>query len=528
MRHIFTAIVAAIEAAMIALAGIAVIAIPVLLVGIVTFSLEVDFLTLGEVVAAIWVFVHARHLHIELDEGTVLGFGIGAEPFALSLTLAPILLAIMTAVLAWRMGRRFATEFMTGVSAIAGGSAGFYGATALIAWFAGPFVDASLWLVAVAGAGWFLVPAWVGLFSRHTDRVSTGWFRLKVALEQAGAPKLGWRFETYIPRVVKLAVALLCAMIFVGAIAVTLALTISFVDIVSLTQSLQLDVIGSLVFFLGQLMYLPTLVIWAIAWLSGSGFALGEGSSLSPFDSLVGPLPGVPVLTALPEGSQTWGFLAVVVVVAAGFAVGALYGGLPEYQRPPLWGAGVIAVCAVLLTGLALAGAFALASGSLGPGRLHLVGPDVWVTAGLASAELAIGVLAGFSLRRSRPPSPADSSPRETPEFARLVSAPAPAPLPQPKRALVSESDDQDTVPLIDLTPSEDGEAGHGTEGGSPFPRLSRIANPDDDETQPWFRRAASPRKQRTPRAVQSREELSEEELLEQFSWDARPDDDSA
>lgn len=524
MRHIFTGLVAAIEAVMIAVAGIAVIAIPVLLVGLVTFSLGVDFATLAQITAGLWTLSHGMKFHITVDEATALTLGIGADQLDFTVTLAPLLLSLLTALLAWRMGRRFATDVATGVAALTGGSVGFYGASFLLTWFAGPFVTDAPWVRALIATLWFVLPAWVGFWSRHADVLSTAWFKFKIFAEQSGAPKLGWGFESYLPRTIRLAVALFVGVLFAGSATLTLALGFAFVDIMSLSQSLQLDVIGSFVFFLGQLVYLPTLIMWVIAWLSGAGFVLGEGSSVTPFETLLGPLPAIPVFAAIPEGSVTWGFLAVLAMVLTGVIIGALFGGLPEFRAPAWWQTSIMAFFAAVAAGLGMAGLGALTSGAIGPGRLLITGVDVWLTAGLIALELFIGLLAGVMLRRA---SSSSHGGVEAPEFeyVELVSAPPPpvtAQLQQDEPAPVAavravgaatprEHDDQ-----ADVAESADGQETAVIETEM---HPSRIANPDDDTSKPWFRRAATPRKRGVPRRRPEAPTFSEEELIEEYSW---------
>lgn len=533
MRHIFTGLVAAIEAVMIAVAGIAAIALPVLLVGVITFSLSIDFVTLAQLTAGLWTLAHGMQFHIAIDEATALTLGIGAEPLDFTVTLAPLLLSLLTAFLSWRMGRRFATDVPTGVSALTGGSLGFYAASFLLTWFAGTFVTDAPWLRALVASLWFLIPAWVGFWSTHADALSTAWFKLKIFAEQSGAPKLGWGFESYLPRTIRLAVALVAGVLFVGSAALTLSLGFAFVDIMSLSQSLHLDVIGSFVFFLGQLAYLPTLLVWAIAWLSGAGFMVGEGSSVTPFETLLGPLPAIPVFAAIPEGSPSWGFLAVLAVVLTGVAVGALFGGLPEYRTPAWWQTGIMALFTVLAVGLAVAGIGALASGAIGPGRLLITGIDVWLTAGLVALELFIGLLAGLALRRVG----SASSHRETsvPEFeyVELVSAPAhPAPAQQQSeepapvaaaRAVGATSTPEPTIESEVGEPSDDQETAV-IAAETPVPR---IAHPDDDTSKPWFRRAATPRRKSTPRKPTQTPSFSEEALIEEYAWPPADEDPS-
>src|SRR5690606_18860563 len=75
---------------------------------------------------------------------------------------------------------------------------------------------------------------------------------------------------------------------------------------------------------IAQLAFLPNLVVWAISWFVGPGFAIGVGSSIGPLGTNLGPVPAVPFLGALPTGDLAWGFLGLLVPALAGFFAGLL------------------------------------------------------------------------------------------------------------------------------------------------------------------------------------------------------------
>ena len=98
------------------------------------------------------------------------------------------------------------------------------------------------------------------------------------------------------------------------------------------------------------LVYLPNLAVWGAAYLVGPGFAVGAGTVVSPEDVLVGPVPALPVLAALPHGTLAglWPTLLLGAPVVAGLAAGVLLG-----RRRGRWPA---LVGSALLTGPVRAG----------------------------------------------------------------------------------------------------------------------------------------------------------------------------
>lgn len=133
-----------------------------------------------------------------------------------------------------------------------------------------------------------------------------------------------------------------------------------------------------------QLAYLPNLLVWAAAFVIGSGFAIGAGNRLAPFTDGQPVLPDLPVLAAVPSEVPTWTALLPLVVAATG-ALAALIlargsGEQPLGRRiarvgPIAAGSGV---CWALL-------AF-LSSGGVGDARLAHVGPSI--ATGIVAAVL--------------------------------------------------------------------------------------------------------------------------------------------
>jgi hypothetical protein len=60
-------------------------------------------------------------------------------------------------------------------------------------------------------------------------------------------------------------------------------------------------VLGGAVLSLGQLVYLPTLIVWGASFAAGPGFAVGAGTAVSPAGTTLGVLPGIPSLGLIPD-----------------------------------------------------------------------------------------------------------------------------------------------------------------------------------------------------------------------------------
>ncbi|WP_104106012.1 DUF6350 family protein [Nocardioides sp. 616] len=170
------------------------------------------------------------------------------------------------------------------------------------------------------------------------------------------------------------AVTILLSVLGVSAALLVVAFALSFGEAANMVE--QLGTTGGETTLLGlvNLALLPNAVLLAGSFLVGPGFAVGVGTLVSPSAVVLGPLPVLPLLAALPDPgtpSSWWGLTVGVPVLVAAAAVVRL-----QRRRPTLrWDEGALRGCgggivaAVVLTVLA-----ALAGGAAGPGRMREVG----------------------------------------------------------------------------------------------------------------------------------------------------------
>lgn len=180
-----------------------------------------------------------------------------------------------------------------------------------------------------------------------------------------------------------------------GLVLVVIALVLNFGQVRQLTEVLSPGLVGGLLLLLVQLLYLLNVVIWALSYVAGPGFAIGAGTLVAPTGVQLGTVPSLPLLGALPDSGPVPGWM--IAVVAVPFAAGAVAGVVvarispsPSYEAAPLWGF-FTGVTTGLLAGLLAA----LSGGPIGGGRLAAVGPSPWEVA--LSVALEVGVAAGIS-----------------------------------------------------------------------------------------------------------------------------------
>ena len=170
--------------------------------------------------------------------------------------------------------------------------------------------------------------------------------------------------------------------IFFGFITLILVLTQVFSHFSAVDKIYDLYGVSlgaGILIWLAQLLYLPTVQTWALAWVLGPGFAQGTGTIRSLTQVKAGPIPAVPILGALPN--QTPGYWVLALIVAGSLVVG--YGLYTSMARVDFFShIASFLVGALSFTVLTTWFCF-LASGSLGAGKMSAWGVQPLATAAM-------------------------------------------------------------------------------------------------------------------------------------------------
>ncbi|CAM3372432.1 DUF6350 domain-containing protein [Occultella aeris] len=302
----------------------------------------------------------------------LLGHGALLSAGGLQISLVPIGVTALSVFLVSAAVRR---AQLTGWAALLIASATYVAVTGLLVAFAG--VDggarALAGALAVAVAGSLLGQR--GRYPRLPDAVT----RLAEAVPDWFV--LGLRAG----------VRILVALAVLSLAAVVAAVVVSFDRILELQAGLHTDGVSTVIAVFAQLLLVPTLMMWALAYLAGPGFSVGEGTAFAPTGIDAGPLPVVPVLGSLPEPGSLLGELGLVVVfgVLVGAAVGWwLHRAAAEEDLPRSFAAVVVAVA---LAAAVVAVAVGAGSGGIGPGRMAVVGADAVVVAVAVGWQVLLG-----------------------------------------------------------------------------------------------------------------------------------------
>lgn len=412
MRRTTIALLAALEAAVAALIGLGIVLVPLMLLWAVQYGLAVDATVFLRAAADVWLLGHGVDLTVQLDPVTAGGLGLpgAGEPFPI--TIALLGFALLSVAAGRRIGRRSAA----GGHSITGSVAAVvvYAAVgATLALVAGTDVaHASIWQATLLPAFTVAIGVAIGavvesLRDPSPTDAAGGFLRERIG-------DLRPALVDAVAAAVRIGAGAAFALFAVAAVFLTVLITLDYATIAGLSQSLGTGVDGSIALIVGELAFLPNLVVWIAAWMLGPGFALGTGTMVAPAGTLLGPLPGIPLLGAIPGAAPVFGVLWLLVPVLAAFVgawlvQGERRGGWPgagpaaRVGEVPWWhplavGAGAALVAAVVLGLLAW-----WSGGAVGPGRLADVGPDVWAVAGVAAVTVGVGAIAGgFAARVQR------------------------------------------------------------------------------------------------------------------------------
>jgi len=396
----------ALESAQAAVISALVVLAPIVAVWATAGFQNNNFDALARLGGQAWLLIHGVPLHLTTVAGEA-----AAQPESGTLSLIPLGLTLIPFLLAWRAGRRLARASYTDqlwqallgswlVYAGFGMATGFVCRTddvAIFLWFAGlmPLVPFGLGMVVGARRE-------AGSWSRLIGVDAVDWIaRTSQHSRWAGS---------YLGSAVKAGFVALMAAFTMSAALLAVDLFIHWDLVIAVYEGLDAGAMGGAALTIAQLGFLPNLAVFALAWTSGSGFALGVGSQAGPLGTAVGPLPSIPVFAALPSGSLDYGFVALVVPVLAGALAGwwFLREGENHFDewlsikvRSRWFTASASTVVLGAIIGVAaglMAGGLAwMARGSAGIGRLTDIGPDPLGTALWVAAEVAIGVVIGYA-----------------------------------------------------------------------------------------------------------------------------------
>jgi hypothetical protein len=330
-----------------------------------------------------------------------LGQGAVVKVADVRLTLAPLGVGLLALLVTVRSARRVLDRTERAASGttwrrsvlrqVAPGFVLGYAAAGLVAWsltLAGP-ARPGLRGVVVALVVPVLALAW-------------GMLRRYVTEKEAGIVG-DWldRLPRWLPRGIRPGVYGAGLLLLVGAVPLAVMLVARWSTITGLHAAVGAGLVGGIVLTAVQVLVLPNLAVWGLAWLAGPGFQIADGSTITLAGAHPGLMPMIPVLGALPsDGSWSpWLLLLLAAPVLAGGVIG--WTACRSVARLSSWRTKLAtAMTAATTSAVLLALLAARGSGAAGVDRLSAVGTRPWAFGALLLAELLVGAAASVLVRQ--------------------------------------------------------------------------------------------------------------------------------
>ncbi|WP_424463261.1 DUF6350 family protein [Pseudoclavibacter helvolus] len=384
MPRPITYLYSAVDALVAAAVGLGVPLIAVVAVQLATSGFGSDFAAGFQYAAAIWALSLGGSVGAVIEPSSGL-LPAGSAAVEFTLRIVPLGLTMLTVWLAHVTGARI----RAGSDLIWPGllfTTAVFSACAVGVSLAGSAGGLTIGVVqtAVVGAIIFLLSAFVG---------ARGW---QVAPFDSAASSLGEQGRGLFAQGMRAAGIMVAGVLGAGAVLLVIAVVVGLASILALFQSLPLDVTSAVVVGVSQLVVVFNGVVWSAAWMLGTGFAIGTGSQVTPMETLVGPLPVVPLLGAIPASPPFLAISVIAVPVLVGLvAMVGVRMHAPAGAAGGVWSRVSVSLVAAGAAAVAI-GVLALAAGgSVGPGRLADVGPFPLLTGASAFGTLALGALVG-------------------------------------------------------------------------------------------------------------------------------------
>jgi len=404
-----TFVTALLESALAVAIGMGTVLVPISILWLAENNANIDWMVAYRTAADFWLAAHG--VNIIVPAGEIVG--ITTPEFVIS--MVPLGLTAVIAYVAYRLGRRIAASTVMWPGWIASIGA-YFGFSLLIATTAhspvayplesqGAFQPPIVFGLVLIFSSLFAQPIDLGVANlpEAQERISVrDWIQDRVA-------SLNWALTALWRPALTAGTAVVVGLLAAGALGLSVLLAFSWTDVIRLYEGLQLTLLGGIMVTLGQIAILPNLVVYSADWLTGAGFALGQGSLVSPIGTQQGPLPAIPVLAALPPGQLSFGMIAIAVPVILAFVTTVAVRKYSEMIRFEFASATSAAVSLGLSIGLVAAVEMALlnvvASGAIGPGRFQFVGGTWWLVAIVIFVETAlVSTLAAFYVARPEAP----------------------------------------------------------------------------------------------------------------------------
>lgn len=395
MPRWLTAIFAGAETLLVLAIGIGIPLVTATLVWAAQYGFAADYVVIWRIAADTWLLGHGVDVTFTLAPETADALGLAGASLPVDITIALLGFALLTFLLALRAGRRVSEAGhpivggLAAVAVFAGGTIAIV-MTALHLDARPSIVQGVIFptLIFAAGLGVGMATSSLRPQRESSDRFARAVSRVR--------DRIPIDVRVGLDGVVRGGLAAVAGLLAIAAVVTALSIGIAFAQMIALYESLHTEILGGAVLTVAQLALLPNAVIWTASWLVGPGFAVGAGSSVSPFATALGPMPPIPLFGAIPPEASPLGWLLLIAPLLAGLVAGMLTHRRIGHVLHDWW-AVLVGIGAGILGGAMMGLLAAWSAGAGGPGRLVALGPDglqvgIWAAIAFCVA-IVIGML---------------------------------------------------------------------------------------------------------------------------------------
>lgn len=411
MNRRLTFAIGAIQALVAVAIGVGAIAVPLSILWLFENDAQTNWLVAYRTASDLWLLSQGTPLEVAA------GKFLGIEVPAFAITLIPLGYSIVLGYLAYRLGRRLSSApeiWPAWLAAVA--------SYCLLAWgitsganFASISPNAilgivcpTLFFVFFSGLGALLgdpkaiygvgknvqAPERKAIKDFFTDRFAA----------------LPWVIRVVWSPALRAGTSIIFALLTISAAMIAILVLWNWISIITFYESLHATPLGGFALTVGQISLLPNFAIFGADWLTGVGFSIGDGSLISPLGSAAGPLPTIPILAILPQGTLSFGMVAIVVpLVLAFLATVAIRDHAADVRfefATPLASALALGLSIAFVAAGELALLTWLASGGFGPERMSVSGANPLMVFAISFIE--VGAMSVFAAFYSARPNAAD------------------------------------------------------------------------------------------------------------------------
>ena len=174
----------------------------------------------------------------------------------------------------------------------------------------------------------------------------------------------------------------------ISALVLGISLAFHISTIQNLIVVLQPGLLGGVLLFIFNLLYLPNAIVATLAYLVGPGFAIGAHTLVAPLTHRILEIPALPLLGALPTGRHPLVLLSGIAVFVAGIVL---------YRRTISAGARSLLIGFLALASLVATVSY-LSSGALLTRAMGSVGVSIWQVTLAIALELGIGIFFAWAV----------------------------------------------------------------------------------------------------------------------------------